>query len=155
MKRSMTEGGTPQSPQHRCILVDDSPRRTLSNQPTGPAHDQGVSPKSVLVIAGVWVGDAFSRTQRGGVGSYRRTQRAAASRGVCPPTPDDAGKGEYPLPSTFTLRHTGGLAASPGSCRIIAGRSQNLRKWEARNTCVVDDDRVARDATKDCEGSGR
>src|SRR3712207_7282331 len=34
-----------------------------------------VPPRSVLVIAGVWVGDAFSRTQRGGAGSYRAVDR--------------------------------------------------------------------------------
>lgn len=43
----------------------------------------GVSPKWVLVIAGVWVGDASSRTQRGGVGSDRcRRQRSGLVRGV-------------------------------------------------------------------------
>src|SRR6266511_106977 len=46
-------------------------------------------------------------------------------------------KGGYPLLSIFILSRTGGLAASPGSCRIIAGRGQNLRKWEERNACVV------------------
>src|SRR6266571_8729877 len=40
----------------------------------------GVSPNSVLLIAGVWVGDAFSRTQRGGVGSDRAVD--AAGRGA-------------------------------------------------------------------------
>lgn len=32
------------------------------------------------------------------------------------------GKGRCPLLSTSNLYRTGGLAASPGSCRIIAGR---------------------------------
>src|SRR5437764_14396137 len=47
-----------------------------------------------------------------------------------------SGKGEYPLLSTLIIRHDPGLAASPGSCRIIAGRGQNLRKWEERHACV-------------------
>jgi hypothetical protein len=33
-------------------------------------------------------------------------------------------KGSYPLLPTFTISHTGGLAASPGSCRTIAGRGR-------------------------------
>jgi hypothetical protein len=41
---------------------------------------------SVLVIAGVWVGDAFGRTQRGDVGSA-----------------DDTRKEKYALLSTFNL----------------------------------------------------
>ncbi len=70
------------------------------------------------------------------LGRYRRTRRGAASRGGCPSTAT-RGKGGYPLLSIFILSRTGGLAASPGSCRIIAGRGQNLRKWEERNACVV------------------
>jgi hypothetical protein len=42
-----------------------------------PGHPRTrASPKSVLVIAGVWVGDAFSRTQRGGAGSDRAVDAA-------------------------------------------------------------------------------
>jgi hypothetical protein len=54
---------------------------------------------------------------------YRRTRRVAASRGGCPSTEDDNRKGKYQLLSISNLYRTGGLAASPGSCRIIAGRS--------------------------------
>jgi hypothetical protein len=50
----------------------------------------------------------------------RRYRRAGASRGGCPSTTDDEKSG-YPLLSTSNLYRTGGLAASPGSCRIIAG----------------------------------
>jgi hypothetical protein len=53
-----------------------------------------------------------------------------ASRGACPSTADTKGIGEYPLSSTFNVQRTGGLAARPGSCHIIAGRGQNLRKWD-------------------------
>ena len=41
--------------------------------------------------------------------------------------------------STFSISRTGGLAASPGSCRILAGRGQNRRKGEVRHACVVVD----------------
>jgi transposase len=51
------------------------------------------------------------------------SRRAAASRGGCPSAEDDNRKGKYPLLSISNLYRTGGLAASPGSCRIIAGRS--------------------------------
>jgi hypothetical protein len=44
---------------------------------------------------------------------------------------------EYPLLSTFRISRTGGLAARSEPCRIIVDRSQNLRKWEARNAYVV------------------
>jgi hypothetical protein len=66
-----------------------------------------------------------------GAWEIRRTAvRGTASRGRCPSVGDDNRKGEYPLLSTSSIYRTGGLAASPGSCRIIAGSSQNLRKWE-------------------------
>src|SRR5881227_233361 len=61
---------------------------------------------------------------------YRGTRRAAASRGDCPFTADDEGK-RLPTPLHFQFIAQGGLAASPGSCRIIAGRGQNLRKWDS------------------------
>src|SRR5215212_2001191 len=54
---------------------------------------------------------------------YRRTRRAAASQGGRPSTADDKGKDatrSSPLP-IYTAR--GGLAASPGWWRIIAGRT--------------------------------
>jgi len=70
---------------------------------------------------------------------YRRTRRAAASRGGCPSTADDQEKGGCAFPSTFNLYRTGGLAARPGPCRIIAGRGKNLRKWESRSACAVVD----------------
>jgi hypothetical protein len=69
-----------------------------------------VSPKSVLVIAGVWVGLAFRRTQRGGLGSdravqweillarrYRRTGAAPLHEEVVRPPRTRRGKREYPL----------------------------------------------------------
>ena len=40
---------------------------------------------------------------RRGAWRYRRTRRAAASRGGCPSTADDKGKGEYPLLSTLNI----------------------------------------------------
>jgi len=61
---------------------------------------------------------------------YRRTRRAAASRGGCPSTADDEKK-RLPTPLHFQFIAQGGLATSPGSCRIIAGSGQNLRKWES------------------------
>ena len=44
----------------------------------------------------------------------------------------DSKRGERRLPTPFQFQFIAhrGLAASPGSCRIIAGRDQNLRKWE-------------------------
>jgi NADPH-dependent 2,4-dienoyl-CoA reductase/sulfur reductase-like enzyme len=54
-------------------------------------------------------------------------------------------KGKRALtPSTLNVSRTGGLAATPGSCRRIVNRDQDLREWESRDACVVDDDRVAR-----------
>jgi hypothetical protein len=47
------------------------------------------------------------------------------------------GKGRCPLLSTSNLYRTGGLAASPGSCRIIASRKPGPTEWEERNACVV------------------
>src|ERR1700730_1554977 len=48
-------------------------------------------------------------------------------------------EGRYRLLATCNLYRTGGLAASPGSCRIIPSASQKIRKWEERNGCVVVD----------------
>src|ERR1700682_5690150 len=66
---------------------------------------------------------------------WARPRRLAEGDGWvnCPRTADDEGKRGDLLLSTFNLYRTGGLAASPGSCRIITDRSQNLRKWESRN----------------------
>ena len=67
-----------------------------------------MSPKSVLVIAGVWVGHAFSRTQRGGVSSDRAVD--VRSLGEGPPLlgrrmPDlDLVTANGPL-RVFTLLH--------------------------------------------------
>src|SRR5215211_9330778 len=56
------------------------------------------------------------------------------------------------LPTPLHLQFTPhrGLAASPGSCGIIAGRRPEPReKWEERNACVVVDVRVARGRRSD------
>ncbi len=75
---------------------------------------------------------------------YRRTQRAALHQEVVRPERTMQGKeSTHSLPLSL-YGDTGGLAATPGSWRMIAGRSQNLWKWESRNACVVGDDRVAR-----------
>src|SRR3989304_10258000 len=50
---------------------------------------------------------------------YRRTRRAAASRGGCPSTADDEEKG-LTAPLHLQFMPKGRLAPSPGSCRIIA-----------------------------------
>jgi hypothetical protein len=80
---------------------------------------KGVSPKSVLVIAGVRVGDAFSRTQRGGAGSDRAVDAggrgavssvALSARGgrggsfsvIDPRWPEEC-KGEYSLLATLRI----------------------------------------------------
>jgi hypothetical protein len=49
---------------------------------------------------------------------------AAASRGGCPSTADGKWKEEYPLLSTSNIQHTGGLASSPGSCRIMPAEAR-------------------------------
>ncbi len=47
---------------------------------------------------------------------YRRTRRAAASRGGCPPTADDQGKGELPTPLHFQhIAHRGAC----GKTRVV------------------------------------
>ena len=61
-----------------------------------------------LVITGVSVADAFSGAQRGGMGSKRKHERRVA-------------------PYDFRIQHTGGVAASRGSCSIIADRMRLLR----------------------------
>src|SRR5262249_57382225 len=52
---------------------------------------------------------------------------------------EDYREGENMPHSTSNIYGTGGLVASPGSCRIIAARSTELAEWEARNACVVVD----------------
>src|SRR5262245_45280009 len=52
---------------------------------------------------------------------------------------EDYREGENMPLSTSNIYGTGGLVASPGSCRIIAARSTELAEWEARNACVVVD----------------
>jgi hypothetical protein len=69
--RALTVGAPAAQPRGPGIAARR--RRTDGRHPdsvTEPAP-KGVSPKLVLVIAGVWVGDVFSGTQRGGVGSDR------------------------------------------------------------------------------------
>ena len=56
--------------------------------------------------------------------AYRRTPRAAALRGGCPSTADGNWKEEYPLLSTSNIQHTGGLASSPWSCRIMPAEAR-------------------------------
>jgi len=58
--------------------------------------------------------------------------RGAASRGRLSVRADDQEEGEYPLLSIFSIQRSGGLAARPGSCRIIAGRARNLRRRGTR-----------------------
>lgn len=45
-------------------------------------------------------------------------------------------KGEYPVLPIPSIQRTGGLAARPGSCRIVV-EAGTLRKWEARNAHVA------------------
>src|SRR5437660_426668 len=63
--------------------------------------------------------------------------------GTCKWTIASANKGG-PLASILNLHPTGELAARPGSCRIIAGRSTSTCGMEARDACVVVDVWVAR-----------
>jgi hypothetical protein len=58
------------------------------------------------------------------VSAYRRTLHAAALRGGCPSTADGNWKEEYPLLSTSNIQHTGGLASSPWSCRIMPAEAR-------------------------------
>lgn len=52
------------------------------------------------------------------------------------------GKRRYPLPATLNVPRTGGLAATPGSCRRITEREMNTRNGRARDGCrTVDADR--------------
>jgi hypothetical protein len=87
---------------------------------------------SALVSAGAgWVTRSadsarWSGSARGYVPRrrYRRTRRAAATRGSCASTADKKkGRRSPPPPSSLSIERTGGLAARPGSCRIIACRS--------------------------------
>ena len=67
-----------ESRHHACDLVDQAAEFGKQRRPcVGFEVGAGAFPtclqnaavyESLLVIAGVWVGDAFSRTQRGGVG---------------------------------------------------------------------------------------
>src|SRR5262249_31521232 len=45
---------------------------------------------------------------------------------------EQGGKGECPLPSTLSISRTGGLAARPESCRIIAHMGKAQRRWDRR-----------------------
>ena len=54
---------------------------------------------------------------------YRRTRRTAALQEGCQFPADDKGKEISPL-ATFNVQQTGGLAARPGSCCRIGGRTK-------------------------------
>jgi hypothetical protein len=62
---------------------------------------------------------------------YRRTRRAAASRGGLSVYRGTMRETRLPAPRHLQFIPHRGLAASPGSCRIIAGRSQNRRRRES------------------------
>jgi hypothetical protein len=74
-----------------------------------------VSPDSALVIAGVTVGDAFSGTQSGGVGSDRAVDHSEQAKGEHPP---------LPLPA---YRAPGGLRQDPGRALESPEPSENGR----------------------------
>src|SRR5262245_53604640 len=92
---------------------------------------------------------------RGGAGRGRHERSAwvdgtvasVASQGRRPPTAGDKEaddkEGGSPLLPTYTLSRTGGLAASPRSCRTIADRGQTLQTGEEQNASVVVDVWVA------------
>jgi hypothetical protein len=74
----------------------------------------GPSLKSLLAIAGVWVGDAFSRTQPGG--ARTKTLSVDSRRGR-----ERKEIEEITSPWHFRLSHTVGLAVRPRACCSITG----------------------------------
>ena len=150
---SAPEGAPPNglsTSQLRALLRSASGRHTATAGDHGPGarrHGNGDA------LDHVRAGFAKGKSSCSAAASVGRRERSSPAHGApyaprrsqraCPSTADKA-KGEYTLLSTPGIWRTGGLAARPESCRIIASRSQNLRKWEARNACVVVDVWVAR-----------
>jgi hypothetical protein len=83
------------SAQRSCGAATNSMRMAALSTTFEPALLKRVNFRSAAASAGPWEILLGRR--------YRRTRRAAASRGGCPSTADDQGKGEYPLLSTLNI----------------------------------------------------